>query len=277
MPFSGENAESYYDEGLTAAMKGDVVHAAQCFTKAIELDPGLLSAYHQLGRCHLRAAQAPGHLERAGEILQAVVKKKPEHVPARLDLGMAMLRLGNNAEARKQFMQVLAAQPANARAHLGLAQICFHEGNWDNAVTLAHAACAQSGARFSALFLLGRAAKMAGNAVLTQESLKEADDLITRSVELGPSGPEGYYLRGEVAFVQDHFAQALEHYGAALDRCDPHKYYTAFGESFTRLDILVKSGLCCQHLENVKGAHEIAEQILALDANHKLGQILREL
>jgi len=201
MPFSGENAESYYDEGLTAAMKGDVSHAAQCFTKAIELDPDFLSAYHQLGKCHLRAAQSPAHLERASEILHAVVEKKPNHLPARLDLGTTMLRSGNYAEARKNFMHVLSAQPNNARAHLGLAKVCLHEGTWDSAVSLAQTACDHSGASFSALFLLGRAAKMAGNSILAQESLKSAENLITKSVELEPTGPESYYLYGEVAFV----------------------------------------------------------------------------
>ena len=42
MAFGGENAESYYDEGLTALMKGDVAHAEEYFTRAIQMDRTLV-------------------------------------------------------------------------------------------------------------------------------------------------------------------------------------------------------------------------------------------
>ncbi|HNT87522.1 MAG TPA: tetratricopeptide repeat protein, partial [Candidatus Hydrogenedentes bacterium] len=58
MAFGGESAESYYDEGLTAAMKGDVEQAIALFKQAVQLDSSFLAAFHQLARCYLRTGQS---------------------------------------------------------------------------------------------------------------------------------------------------------------------------------------------------------------------------
>lgn len=273
MAFGGENAESYYDEGLTAFMKGDVEAAARFLVRAIQLDRSMLAAHHQLGKCYIRMGQA----QRAVEILGQVVVQKPELIAARLDLGHALLAQGLSERARKQFSHVLAMDPHNARAHLGMAQVYFQEGNWDAAVTLAQSARAHGGASFAVLFLLGRAAKLAGNTVLSGESLKEAQALIEKSVEMSPDAPEGHYLRGEVCFAQTRFGTALEHYRAAQDRVEGNRHYSAFGGSFTRLDILVKRGLCHQRLGDVEAAAGIGRQILAAHPKHKLGKALSNL
>jgi len=278
MAFGGENAESYYDEGLTAFMKGDVDAAARFFVRAIQLDRSMLAAHHQLGKCYVRMGQP----QRAVEILGQVVVQKPGLIAARLDLGQALLAQGLADDqalqrARKQFSHVLAIDPHNARAHLGMAQVCFQEGNWDGAVTLSQGARAHGGASFAVLFLLGRAAKLAGNAVLSGESLKEAQALIEKSVEMAPDAPEGHYLRGEVSFAQARFGSALEHYRSAQDRVEGKRHYSAFGESFTRLDILVKRGLCHQRLGDVEAAAAVGRQILSAHPQHKVGKALSDL
>jgi tetratricopeptide (TPR) repeat protein len=273
MAFGGENAESYHDEGLTAMMKGDLTRAVQFFTRAIQLDESYLAAFHQLGRCHLRLGQA----QRAVEILTQVLSHKPDLIPARLDLAHASLMLGYVDAAQDQLKEVLTAQPDNWRANLGLAQVCFHKGKWDNAVTLAKAARAQGGANFATLFLLGRAARLAGDHMLAEDSLKAAETLIEKSVELSPDTPEGHYLRGEVSLAQERISAALEHFRAAEDRADAKRYYTAFGENFTRLDIMAKRALCLQRLGSVEGARELGKQIVAANPHHQAGRTLANL
>jgi tetratricopeptide (TPR) repeat protein len=273
MAFGGENAESYYDEGLTAFMKGDMARAVEFFSRAIQLDRSLLVAYHQLGKCYIRVGQA----KRASEILAQVVARKPGFAPAKLDFGYALMQQGELVQARQQFSDVLAIQAENARAHLGMGHVSFQEGNWESAVAMAQAARAYGGTNFAVLFLMGRAAKLAGNGMLAEESLKEAEALIEKSVELSPDSPEGHYLRGEVCFVTERFAAALDHYRAAEDRADPKRCYSAFGENFTRLDILVKRGLCLQRLGRNAAAREIGEQIVAMAPEHKLGLALKDL
>ena len=273
MVFGGENAESYYDEGLTASMKGDLERAVQHFRHAITLDKSLLVAYHQLGKCYLRLRET----QKAIEFLQHVVARKPDLVPARLDLGHALLQAGKPEEAREQFDYIASAHPDNVRAHVGLAQVSFREGRWQQAVEAAIEARAKGGTNFTVLFLLGRAAKLAGNPVFAEKSLEEAGALIQRTVELNPDSPEGYYLRGEVCFVQERFSDALEHYGAAEDRTNVHKSYTAFGESFGRVDILAKRALCLQRLGNIEEARELGGKILDLAPDHKIGLALKNL
>lgn len=273
MAFGGENAESYYDEGLTAFIKGDVDAALGFLKRALELDPDLLAARHQLGRCYLRLGQ-PGL---AVDYLQQVLTRRPDLVPARLDLGTALLQQGRADESRRQFSQVLTLQAQNARAQLGLAQAAFQEGNWPSAVALAQTARGQGAASFAVLLLLGRAAKLAGNEPVAQDALKEAEGLIEKSVEMSPDQPEGYFLRGEVYFTLERFSSAMEQYRAAQDRAESGRHYAAFGESFTLADLIVKRGLCMQRLGNLEGARELGRQAFALAPHNKLAQALAEL
>ena len=78
MPFGGENAESYYDEGLTSAMKGDMDAALEHFSKALKMDPSLSAAEYQIGRCQLRLGQA----QKAVQTLTSVLTKMPRMTAA---------------------------------------------------------------------------------------------------------------------------------------------------------------------------------------------------
>lgn len=273
MVFGGENAESYYDEGLTASMKGDLRRASTCFKQAIRLDASFLAAYHQLAKCYHRL----GKPKKAVELLSPVVARKPGLAPARLDLGYALIEVNALDQARGQFETVLALKPDNVRAQLGLAQVCFHGGDWSGALQLAQAVRVKGGANFSVLFVLGRAAKLAGNSVIAEEALDEADALMKQFIELSPGQPEGYYLRGELHFVNERFYDALGFYREAEDCAELNKYYSAFGENFTRVDVLVKRALCLQRTGEVEAAKELGHRIEALSPGHKLAQALMDL
>lgn len=273
MAFGGESAESYYDEGLTASMRGDFEQAIRFFQKAVQIDGAFLAAFHQLARCYLRV----GRTDQAVELLRRVLTGNPRLVPPRIDLGFALLELGRTAEARKHFSDVMAIKGNEPRAHLGLARCSFDECQWEAAAELARTAVNLGGANFAALFLLGRAARLAGFLDESAEAIARADALLEKSIESSRDAPEGYYLRGEVCFVKEDYSKALEFYRAAEDRMEPTRRYSAYGENFTRVDVLTKRGLCLQHLGRIENAREVGQQILKLDPNHRLGATLAAL
>lgn len=273
MAFGGDNPESYYDEGLTAAMRGDYMLAVQYFKKAVQLDKQFLPAYQQMAKCHLRM----GNAAKAAELLRQVLAVKPEQFLPRLELGNALVELGHIEEARSHFTHVLDQKPNHPRACLGLAQCSFEEGHWAAAAELARGTVAHGGANFAALLLLGRAARLAGLADESREALHQADTLMEKTIESNPDAPEGYFLRGEVYFAREDWAKALENYRAADDRADPKMEYAAYGMHFNRLDILAKAGVCLQRLGRLEQAREVGRRILERNPDHKIGAALAAL
>jgi tetratricopeptide (TPR) repeat protein len=270
MAFGGDNADSYYDEGLTASMKGDTVQAIRHFENAIKLDSTHAAAYHQIGRCYHRL----GRTQKAADILSSVVKKRPGQIPPRLDLAYALLDLGHVEQAQRLFSEVASAKPEQHRAQLGLAYCAFQQGQWEAAMSLAQAAVTLGGSNFGAYYLLGRAARLADRPDIGSEALKKAEALIGRSIESSPDQPDGYYLRGEVYFTQENFSKALEDFRLAEERMKPEQYYSAFNEHFTRVEVLARQGVCLQKLGRVGEARQAGEAIVALDAEHALGKML---
>lgn len=281
--FGGEDAESYYDEGLTAMMKGNVESARQYFLRSLKLDPDMIAATHQLGKCCLRL----GDTRRAVEALKQVVNRRPDLIPARLDYGYALLAEAALVEterkpallssAQQQFADIQITEPGNVRALQGLAQTAFQAGEWGQALGFAQEAHLRGGANFAILFLLGRVAKLAGRSEVAENALKEASALVEHSTELEPNAPESYYLRAEVCFTRGSFGEALDYFTAAEQRADPNKVYTAFGEYFSKWDMMAKRGLCFQRLGDLVSAREMGQQILLKNPEHRLAQMLAKL
>ena len=247
--FGGENAESYYDEGLTAVVKGDLPRAAQYFEKAIRLDSKMATAYHQLGKCYVRL----GQYKRAITFLSQVVDKRPDLVSAQLDLGHALNGIGQYAPAQRQFRAVLDREPGNAKAMLGLAETEAVQGRWAEALTFAQSAQLAGGNNFPVLFMLGEAAKHAGQGDLSVKTLQRADELLKKYLETNPDKPEGHFLRGEVAMVGENIAGALQYFREAESHAEPGRGYLAYSESFTLADILARQIDCLENLG--RGTH----------------------
>lgn len=269
MLFGGENADSYYDEGLTASMKGDFEGAAKHFLKALQLDARLTAALHQLGKCYLRL----GMTAQAVQTLQQAVNQNPGLLAVQTDLGYALLDAGVPDRASRVFEAIIRTQPDQARASLGLAYCAFQQADWTSAALQARNAAQTGQANFAALFLWGRAARSAGLPDYV-EALGRAEKLIQKTIEANPEQPEGYYYCGEVYFVREDFARALEFYRQAEDRTQPGKRYTAFNENFSRVDAIAKRGLCHLRLGNQEGARKAGKEILELNPSHKIGQML---
>jgi tetratricopeptide (TPR) repeat protein len=236
--FGGDNPDSYYDEGLTASMRGDLARAIEYFEKCIRMDSTYSSAYHQLGKVYHRL----GNSQKAVTFLSQVVSVKPGQVPPRVDLGYAHLSQGNTEKARDLFRMVCIDKPGHARAMLGLAHCAYQSGDREAAVTIAQDQANTGGATFGTFYLLARAAGECGREELVPEAIKRADALIEKSIEGAPDQPEGYYLRGLLQDLLGDLGKALECYGQAVERALPDKHYAAYEEHFSLVDMLGRLG-----------------------------------
>lgn len=270
MLFGGESAESYYDEGVTASMKGNVTLAIEHFSRAIQLDNNYISARYQLAKCYARAGRIPAAIE----LLRQVIRTRPSQIPPRVDLAFILIDLGRIDDAQSLLKEVLGYKETHARAYIGLGLCSFAQERWKEAAVLANKAIEHGGANFNALFLLARAQKRAGNGEESMSSFKGADNLIQKLIESAPEQPEGYYLRGILLLAQDKITEALDHFQSAENRAAPEAYYASFGIQFNRLDIQAQRGICLQRLGRPKEAEALGRAILEQSADHSLAKQL---
>jgi len=272
MVFGGETADSYYDEGVTASMRGDVALAVQHFEKALKLDPYHVASYHQLGKCKVRL----GELQQAVECFYRVIKARPNPIPPRLDLGFALIEGGNVDRAAEVFNEVVAVKPENGKALLGLGRCAFARGEWGAAYNFAQQAILLGGATFSALALKARAAKLSGNVHEANEAFEEAEGLLSKSIESNPEQPEAYYLRGELLFSRENFVAAMEALQGAENRMQAGVHYYSYGVHFELADVLLKRGMCLLRLDRKEEARKIALEIQKIRPNSRIAALLTD-
>lgn len=79
------------------------------------------------------ADRRAGRHQQALERLESVLAAQPDHVDARLNLGLAQLALNRLSEAETSFRAVLARAPDYAEAHAGLARVAQRRNDPDAA------------------------------------------------------------------------------------------------------------------------------------------------
>lgn len=270
MVFGGETAESYYDEGVTASMRGDVAGAIRHFEKALQLDPYHVASCHQMGKCKVRQ----GKLKEAVECFYRAIKARPNPIPPRIDFGFALLEGGNARRAADVFNDVLKFKPDHPKAILGLGCCAFANGEWDLAFTQASQAVELGGSNFAALYLQARAAELVGFHDLALGAFEQADSLLDRSIEGNPDQPEAYFLRGELFFARKNFVAALDAYQAAQSRMETGAHYYSYGEHFELLNVLEKRGMCLLRLDRHADARAVGLEIQKVSPDSKIAGLL---
>jgi tetratricopeptide (TPR) repeat protein len=98
--------------------------------RAVEIDPGLVQAWVNLGGARLARWDFQGCVEAN----QKALESEPDLVGARLNLGLGYLYLGQTEAMMEAFEYVLGLQPENAPAHYYLAVGYRAQGNLELAV-----------------------------------------------------------------------------------------------------------------------------------------------
>lgn len=272
MLFGGETAQSYYEEGLTAAMKGDLPLALARFRRALELDVQLHNARYQIGKCLLRMGQAGEALEHLEKAAKYLMMTQPL-----VDAGYALLLLNRVEEARGRFSDALQLKPEEPRAVMGLARCAAVKEQWETAMNLSQHVLQSGYAHFDSHFLLARSADNCKQPEIAAANYEKALELMERTIEANPEQPSGYFLRGKVYFFQGNNKAALENFDAALEKADANTHYAAYHEHFTILDILCMKGVCLERQGLFDKAQEIGKRILDLVPDDEMGKRLAAL
>jgi protein O-GlcNAc transferase len=90
---------AWVNYGNWLSKKGDHINAAQCYGKALELEPRSAD----IALSYAGSLTRLGHYEKASALYEAIVKHQPRHAAALLDLGNIKFRQKNFEDAKKWF------------------------------------------------------------------------------------------------------------------------------------------------------------------------------
>ncbi|WP_242346513.1 tetratricopeptide repeat protein [Anaeromyxobacter terrae] len=131
LEFDPQFPEALNGLGIVARREGDLEAARRRFERAVRLAPDFAEGHANLGETLLAASRDEAALEE----LRAALRIDPDLADARQNLARALLRRGLDepdrparwAEARREYLHLLEADPARAAAHHDLAFMDYVE------------------------------------------------------------------------------------------------------------------------------------------------------
>jgi len=264
------DAEDYYEQGLTAAVRGRADEAIENFKKAIEADKTMVPAYHQLGKVYLKH----GRFAEATKYLQEALERRPQHVAIHVDIGYAYLGSRNFDKAQDAFLSGLAIDQNDVRALNGLSMIFFFLEHWDRLRAHADAVLTLSPENFIAMFFRGCAAYKLGDFASGEKMFDRAETMLDELLAMQPQSVEAIYLHGEIKWYRGAYGSARQCFMEVQELTEPRQTYWAYGMPFTGLDVMVKVGMCYKQQSNTERAAEIAEQIRLVQPDHPVVAVL---
>jgi protein O-GlcNAc transferase len=200
-----ETAPGLLARGNALHSAGDLSAAAECYHRALQIDPGLSAASYNLG-CTLDALSGPAQ---ALPHFQNAVSRNPNWWQARSSLGLALARIGRMPEAAAELESAARLNPADAgiRNNLGLALSALGRGadahlSFQEAIRL-DPLSPESRSNLSVLFeRFGRST--------------EAIACCLEAIRLRPGYPEAHHNLANALKSQGRHDEALGHYREAL-------------------------------------------------------------
>ncbi len=123
-----DSAEAWGHRGLALAKQGKIDHAIVSLERALAIYPKSEHAHNNLGIALRKRdpRKAVLHLRKAVEL-------DPDFSEATINLGAALLELGEADEARKAFAEALAQDPKSAMTHFRLGSVLLDRGDLEGA------------------------------------------------------------------------------------------------------------------------------------------------
>ncbi len=247
MPYA---AAYHGNRGEVLRELGQLEGAESALKRAIELDPGLATAYNNLGLVYVR-----GHPVRFAEALAALetaIRLDPSLIQARCNLADLFVALDRLPEAIDTFRALLAINPDHSWALLALGQLLLDIGAsdcLDEAAQLCRRACALSPERVEPYTNLGnvltamgqfdeaeaayrRAIALSPGCALAWNNLgllyqrvgrwSEAEEAAERALSLEPGSPKLLAARASLLSEEGRLAEAIDLFEQALKRDPEH-------------------------------------------------------
>lgn len=175
-PALGQDAMHFYNLGLESSMANKKI---QYFTKALELNPGLATAYEKRGLLYY----FQGKYSKMMQDFQKLTELEPSKPEAHLMLGLARMKRGSYDHAVESLTRAIGLSPHSARAYGHRAEAYRLKGMVDDAVhdsTKAIEIGDTDQATGRAYATRAKAYEQLGQSELAQEDLK-------KSLRLDPS------------------------------------------------------------------------------------------
>ncbi len=194
-------------QGDSAVAMGQLPAAGRYYEKALALDPSL--SHVKL----LETLQALEEHEAIVELLRSSLAQLPEHNERawwQLQLGLSLENLDRWPEALEVYRSATAEFPAHSQMRLALAEAIYEvEGDFEAAWEEVQEAIALEPEEAAGYFV-------AGELLVREERLAEADAWFARALELNPDNRQQLLTRANVARDAGNLPLALELYELLL-------------------------------------------------------------
>jgi len=191
-PSGGGDAETHFNQAMTALEAGRRDDAEAGLKSAIAHDPGHGNALHVLGLLRYQA----GMIDDALEYVSRATAAEPGNAAFRANYATILNAAGRGAEAEVESRRALDVEPGNVQAHVALGTALMAEGKFEDAATALSEAAATVGDSGDLCVCLGNALRHCGR-------LDDAVDAYRRAVAVEPGN----------ALAQSNFGAALREKG----------------------------------------------------------------
>jgi Tfp pilus assembly protein PilF len=177
-----QDAEPYYEIGLTQLHIGDYRAAVTAFQRCVELNPRHAGAQLKLAQMMSTSSQKELLLKAAGQ-LRELLKSSPENVDANDALALAEWRLGNRQEAIQRLEKLLNGLPSSLSSSVLLAKMKLGQNDLKAAEDVLRKAAESASQSSDAALALAEMYLVTG-----QNS--QAEPQIRRAIQLNPKNAE---------------------------------------------------------------------------------------
>lgn len=205
------SADDAFDAGLTAQMRGDVDAAIACFVQVLKQKPRHPQAYLQLGKCEIRR----GDLRTAMEAFRRGIRVAPRSAPLLAELGFLQLVTGDAHRAEQVLKAALRASKRNVRALQSLAWLHVHHQAWGPALAALRDLLAVSGSSFAGHYLMAQAQEALGNMADAHQEWLLTEDMCRKMIGATEGHVAAHYYLGEIMRSTRTWTAARADYEAA--------------------------------------------------------------